>query len=169
MNTQYINRSISSSLAATLMLVAGTSAASDEQTHRWLEIVDGEEVLVEGPPGAIKQPANGYSARRLQDQQWRSDFRERLGWAELPESIRHAIWDKAVGPDQVDTNGINLVNFAWSYTKSVRAEDHVASDLVLNYDGDVVVVGSDLGGNNADPGFSRLFVTELDGAANASD
>lgn len=169
MNTQYINRSISGSLAATLMLVAGTSAASDEQTHQWIELLNGEEVLVEGTVGAIKQPTSGYSARRLQDQRWRSEFREQLGWAELPDTIRHAIWDKAVGPDQVDNNGINLVNFAWSYTKSVRAEDHIASDLVLNYDGDVVVIGSDLGGNNADPGFSRLFVTELDGAANASD
>ena len=169
MKTQYINRTISGSLAATLMLVAGTSAASDEHTQQWLEIVDGEEVLVEGTLGAIKQPTSGYSARRLHDQQWRSDFRERLGWADLSESIRQAIWDKAVGPDQVDNNGINLVSFAWSYTKSVRAEDHIASDLVLNYDGDVVVVGSDLGGNNAAPEFSRLFVTELDGAANASD
>lgn len=156
-----------------ISLLAGTAASQGKSDKRnsdtWVEHVNGEEILVEGTLNKIKQPVNGYSARYVQDQKWRSDFRERIGWVNLPRSIQEAIWDRAVGPDQVDQNGINLVSLAWSYTKSVRAEDHLANDLVLNYDGDAVLIGSDIGGNNADPGFSRLFVTELDGAANASD
>lgn len=162
------------SVVLPLTLAAGLAESanpksSQEARSSWIEVVNGERVLVEGTTEKVKQPANGYSALRVHEQKWRSDFREQLNWAELSYANQQALWDKAVGPDQIDTNGINLVNFAWSYTKSVRADDHIASDLVLNYDGDVVVIGSDLGGNNADPGFSRIFVTELDGTANASD
>ncbi len=155
-------------LAAGLAQSAEPATSKDTRTS-WIENIQGEKILVEGTRSPLKQPTFGYSANRLYEQQWRSDFRAELNWPELSESNKQALWHKAVGPDQVDSNGINLVNFAWSYTKSVRAEDHIANDLVLNYDGDVVVIGTDLGGNNANPGFSRLFVTELDGAANASD
>tara|TARA_R110002073_G_scaffold336260_1_gene531374 strand:+ start:114804 stop:119261 length:4458 start_codon:yes stop_codon:yes gene_type:complete len=169
MYTHLNNGTILLSLTAALATAAGAAWSPDENTQQWIEIVNNEQILVEGTLTPVKQPPNGYSARRLQEQQWRTDFRERIDWANLPQSIRQLFWEKAVGSDQVDTNGINLVSFAWSYTKSVRGEDHISSDLVLNYDGDVVVVGSDLGGDNADPNFSRLFVTELNGAANASD
>tara|TARA_R110000737_G_scaffold2923_8_gene8926 strand:- start:219198 stop:223676 length:4479 start_codon:yes stop_codon:yes gene_type:complete len=155
-------------LAAGLAESANPTSTKDSRTS-WIENIQGEKILVEGTTRALKQPSYGYSANRLFEQQWRSDFRKELNWAELSDENKQALWHKAVGPDQVDANGINLVNFAWSYTKSVRADDHIASDLILNYDGDIVVIGSDLGGNNADPGFSRIFVTELDGTANASD
>ncbi len=173
-NYKYNRTTALISLALPLTLAAGIAESSNpisisESRTSWIERVQGESILVEGTKRPIRQPSSGYSANRVFEQQWRTNFRNELNWAELSDTNKQALWEKAVGPDQIDTNGINLVNFAWSYTKSVRAEDHIANDLVLNYDGDVVVIGSDLGGNNADPGFSRLFITELDGAANASD
>lgn len=139
-----------------------------QETSSWFEQVGNEQILVEGTVDKIKQPANGYSSNRVAEQQWRKDFREQLDWANLSDSHKQALNLKAVGPDQIDNNGVNLVSFAWSYTKSVRGDDHIANDIVLNYDGDVVIVGSDLGNDNSDLGFSRLFVTEIDGSANAN-
>jgi hypothetical protein len=167
LNTKLISIVLPLALAAGLAESADSELSGEARTS-WIHQVQGDTILVEGTTKKIKQPANGYSALRVHEQQWRSDFRKQLNWAELSENNQRALWGKAVGPDQIDANGINLVNFAWSFTKSVRAEDHIANDLVLNYDGDVVVIGTDLGGNNANPGYSRLFITELDGAANAS-
>ncbi len=44
----------------------------------WYEYAGGEEILVEGTLGSVKQPIRGYSAKRLAEQRWRSEFRERI-------------------------------------------------------------------------------------------
>ncbi len=134
----------------------------------WTERVGGETITVEGTLVPVHEPADGYCARRREGQRARAELRRQLNWGSLSETAKAALHDDAVGPDQVDPEGINLVNFAWAFTKSVRGEDHAASDLALNVDGDVVVIGTDLG-NDSDPdGFARFFINELDGTANAS-
>lgn len=134
----------------------------------WVERPGAEPILVTGTTAKVHEPTDGYSASRRGSQAERFALRMGLNWETLSPKAKDALWKVAVLDDQIDDRGINLVSFAWAYTKSVRAEDHVANDLVLNVDGDVVIVGSDLGGNSADPDFSRIFVTELDGAANGS-
>eukprot|EP00913_Durusdinium_trenchii_P006224 g5836.t1 len=99
----------------------------------------------------------------------RAELRERIGWRHLTEGMKAAWHDQAVGPDNIDERGINLVSFAWAYTPTMRGENHVAVDMVLNLDGDVVVIGSDQGNGSQPEGYSKYFITEIDGAANASD
>lgn len=154
----------------TLQPTSATAASesSDGRSRTWTERPIGDPIIVTGTTERVSEPAKGYSAERRRAQAERLALREQLDWGKLTDGQKAALWETAVWTDQVDDRGINLVSFAWSYTKSVRAEDHVANDLVLNVDGDVVIVGSDLGGNNADPGYSRIFATELYGAANAS-
>jgi len=112
----------------------------------------------------LREPAFGYSADRRRGEASRQRLRDQLHWKDLGDAARSALAPLAVQRDQVDASGRALVSLAWSYTPKITEEsDREARDMYLNVEGDLVVAGSRLYPND------RVLVTELKGAANASD
>ncbi|USN97999.1 MAG: hypothetical protein H6810_07345 [Phycisphaeraceae bacterium] len=144
------------------------AARRDAPTKTWVEHVDGRAIQVTGTTGPRYEPADGYSAKRRQGERERAELRQRLNWGSLSDDMKASLAPVAVGPDNIDDRGINLVNFAWAYTPTYRGNDHRALDMELTVDGDVTVIGQDLGNGSSDPDYSAMQLSEISGTANAA-
>jgi len=134
----------------------------------WTEFASGEQIFVSGTPAPRHEPAGSQGQTTREGEAFRLALRKKLDWQNLSVEQRKMLAPVAVGPDQIDIESgvpINLVNFTWAYTPSYRGRDHVANDIFLNVEGDVVVAGTTFGSFiGGDPfGFSAILLTEVKG------
>lgn len=140
--------------------------------------------------GPEHEPYDSFSGQLRREQQARRELRENLDWNNLDPQIQEALWDEAVGPDQLNDGhgkaqvrpslagvsprdpgdsdlGIQLVLLSWAYTTqggSGTAETF-AFDMDLNVMGDVSFTGTLVHPN----GDLDMKVTELRGVADATE
>ncbi|XVJ59521.1 MAG: hypothetical protein HEQ23_08985 [Tepidisphaera sp.] len=178
--------SVHAAFAAVLGLAVGSVTLAQPQpaTRTTGEAASG----VVKRAGKVHEPAESLSAQLRREAADRLAFRELIGWDELSDDAQEDLWDALVGPDQLDDGhgkaqirpslresgefdprggdfgdrGIPLVTLSWLYTPSLAGTARRrVYDMVLNYEGDVVLAG----GLDGAEGFR---VVEIDGTADAT-
>ncbi|MEK6702864.1 MAG: hypothetical protein AABZ53_11410 [Planctomycetota bacterium] len=140
--------------------------------------------------GPEHEPYESFSGQLRREQAARRELRANLDWNNLDPQTQEALWDEAVGPDQLNDGhgkaqvrpslagvsprdpgdpdrGIELVLLSWAYTTqggSGTAETF-AFDMDLNVEGDLSFTGTLVHPN----GDLDMKVTELRGVADSTE
>ncbi|MCA9310529.1 MAG: hypothetical protein KDA21_04935, partial [Phycisphaerales bacterium] len=136
-------------LAAALTTAAGGATSTDN-----------------APPVRISPGIEQY----LNDQSFRRELRQAIGWESMSEAERDKIRDAAVGPDQLRADGTNLVNLSWGLdpgfdgTPLGNASNRIA-DLESDPLGNLLVAGR---WSENSTGARRAFVIGVQGANDVS-
>ena len=80
---------------------------------------------------------DSYFQRRRAEEKFRQELRDKLGWEDLGEEMKRALWDIAVGPDNINREGNLLVEIVWASATT----NFVPRDMDLNVEGDVMLTG----------------------------
>jgi hypothetical protein len=204
MKTMTHARALAAILAATAVAAVGLaaplqpSAATKPSTAPGTQPPTGPKISIQ--PNSSKtheatpfpEPPDSQSAIDRRAQAERVALREQLDWNNLDPELQEALWDVAVGPDQLndghgvaqvrpslrpdagyddrggfDDRGINLVLLSWDYTTAASAgsANTFAFDMDLNVEGDVSFVGSLV----SPDGTLRMKATEMRGVADATE